>query len=257
MSVFDGYSRYYDLLYGDKDYGAEADFVAGLLSRFHPEAFDLLELGCGSGGHAAHLATRGFGVHGIDISSPMLERAEERRASLGDGIADRIVLEQGDVRSVRVGRTFAGVISLFHVMSYQATNDDLRAAFATAREHLEPGGVFLFDCWYGPAVLTDRPQVRVKRFRGSGLEVTRIAEPTMHPNECVVDVHYTVLIRDLESGETHELEETHRMRYLFQPEVQALARSADFEPVHASEWMGDGPLGEGSWSACFVLKAGS
>jgi hypothetical protein len=35
-AVFADYARYYDLLYRDKDYAAEAEYVAGLIRKFHP-----------------------------------------------------------------------------------------------------------------------------------------------------------------------------------------------------------------------------
>jgi len=37
-SVFADYARYYDLLYKDKDYEGEADYVDGLIRRFSPTA---------------------------------------------------------------------------------------------------------------------------------------------------------------------------------------------------------------------------
>ena len=61
-----------------------------------------------------------------------------------------------------------------------STNADLLAAFATAREHLNPGGVFIFDCWYGPAVLAERPSVRIKRMEDGA---TSITENTI-PSDC-------------------------------------------------------------------------
>ncbi len=71
-SVFDEYARYYDLLYRDKDYQAEADYVAGLIQRFNPKAQSILELGSGTGIHAALLAEKGFTVHGIERNAEML-----------------------------------------------------------------------------------------------------------------------------------------------------------------------------------------
>ena len=79
-------------------------------------------------------------------------------------------------------------------MSYQTENADLAAAFATAAEHLAPGGIFIFDCWYGPGVLTDPPTTRVRRLHGDGIEVTRIAEPVNHYDRNRVDVHYEVIV---------------------------------------------------------------
>ena len=72
MSVFDGYARYYDLLYRDKDYAAEARHVHDIIQRHSPGAHSILELGCGTGAHAIHLATMGYAIHGVDRSHEML-----------------------------------------------------------------------------------------------------------------------------------------------------------------------------------------
>ena len=58
--IFDAYARYYDLLYQDKDYVAEVDFVVDLLSRYGVKTRSLLELGCGTGCHAGYLGNKGF-----------------------------------------------------------------------------------------------------------------------------------------------------------------------------------------------------
>ena len=89
----------------------------------------------------------------------------------------QVAFSQGDIRAVRLGRTFDVVVALFHVTSYQTTNEDLAAATATAATHLEPGGAFLFDCWRGPAVLIQRPEVWVKRLDDDDISLTRVAEP--------------------------------------------------------------------------------
>ena len=50
--VFDAYARYYDLLYCDKDYAAEAGYVANHIRKLLPHTTHILELGCGTGAHA-------------------------------------------------------------------------------------------------------------------------------------------------------------------------------------------------------------
>jgi len=67
IPVFADYARYYDLLYRDKDYSAEAQYVAGLVRKFHPSARSILELGSGTGIHASLLAEKGFTVHGYRV----------------------------------------------------------------------------------------------------------------------------------------------------------------------------------------------
>lgn len=53
--------------------------------------------------------------------------------------------------------------SLFHVLRYQITNNDVLDMLSTVKLHLKPGGLFILEFWYGPAVLMDRPEKRVKR----------------------------------------------------------------------------------------------
>lgn len=255
MSVFGAYARYYDLLYAGKDYSAEAAYVDGLIQRLRPSSTTLLELGCGTALHAALLAAKSYEIAGVDRSDFMLASAEARRRALEPEIAARIQLLEGDIRSFRVERSFDVVVSLFHVMSYQTGNRDLRDAFATARAHLEPGGLFLFDCWYGPAVLTQRPERRTLRLENDELEVTRTAEPMLHPNENVVDVNYQIDVRDKVTGRDERLHETHRMRYLFLPEIEGLLEDCGFEMVRSEEWVTGNRPGLDTWSVCIIARA--
>jgi SAM-dependent methyltransferase len=260
MSVFGAYSRYYNLLYRDKDYGAEAEYIHRLVQKHKPGAKSLLDLGCGTGRHDLLLAGMGYSITGVDMSEEMLSMAKKGSGVQGFKGSDvtqpepkpQPVFLKGDVRTVRIGRKFDAVISLFHVMSYQVGNEDLASAFKTAREHLGTGGIFVFDCWYGPAVLTDRPARREKVLEDSEIHVTRIAEPVMHPNENVVDVKYHVLVKDKATGRVEVLDEVHRMRYLFAPEVRLMLGSAGFELEAMYDFLTENAPGFGSWGACFV-----
>lgn len=252
--VFDAYARYYDLLYRDKDYAGEAEYVAAHIGKQAPQARRILELGCGTGAHAEYLARMGYFVHGVDLSDGMLARAEARKATLPPGVAARLTFGHGDARTVRTGEKYDAVISLFHVMSYQATNADIEAVFETAATHLNTGGVFLFDFWYGPAVLMQRPEVRVKRLEDNEIKVVRIAEPVMHVNENQVDVNYTVFIDVQSTGEMKQVQETHKMRYLFLPELQTYAKSGDWAGHENFAWMKFQELSHEDWAGFSVAR---
>jgi SAM-dependent methyltransferase len=249
MTVFGDYARYYDLLYREKDYARESAYIDRLIRQHRPDAASILNLGCGSGKHDRELARLGFAVTGIDFSDEMLDSA--RSAAGGN---DMLKYAHGDVRSVRLEETFDVVVSLFHVMSYLVTNEDLAAAFATARHHLNPGGIFIFDCWYGPGVLTDRPVVRVKELEDEKIHVTRIASPVMHPSENCVDVNYQMLIRQKSDGVVGEIRESHRMRYLFVPEVDRMLAESGLDLCVSQEWLTAAPLALTSWNALFIAQ---
>jgi len=255
-AVFADYARYYDLLYQDKDYEAEADYVEELLKRFHPDAKTVLELGSGTGIHAHLLNKKGFTVHGIERSKEMLARSLIlTEANRHDSILPQLSFSQGDIRTVQLHDEFDAVIALFHVISYQTSNDDVAAAFKTARRHLKPGGIFIFDIWYGPAVLTQRPETRIKRMADKKIEVTRLAEPILRPNKNTVEVNYHIFIRDFNTGSITELKETHHMRYFFQPEIEWLAACHNLQIIMSGEWLTGKPISENTWGACFLLQA--
>jgi len=254
MSVFGPYSRYYDILYRDKDYAAETRFVARCLEEAGIGGKDILELGCGAGMHASLLAQSGFRVHGVDRSEGMLEMAQTRRAALADDIKRRLEFERADIRVFRRAERFDGVISLFHVMSYQTTSADLHAAFATAADHLGAGGVFAFDFWYGPAVVALRPESRVRRCEGEGLRITRYAEPSLVESDNRVDVEYTLLVEHTRTGRREEIRETHPMRYLFMAEIDSLLVSVGLRRVKAVEWLSDEPLSDTTWNGFVAAR---
>ncbi|MCP2731568.1 class I SAM-dependent DNA methyltransferase [Limnofasciculus baicalensis] len=254
MTVFANYANYYDLLYRDKDYKAEANFIDELIQNHDPDTKSILELGCGTAIHAAILAELGYEVYGVDLSAEMLEKAKQRVSTLNPKVAAKLKFSQGDIRNVRVDQKFDTVISLFHVFSYQTTNQDLQAAFATAKAHLNPGGLLIFDTWYGPAVLSQRPAVRVKRLEDEKIQVTRIADPVMYPNENLVDVNYQVFIRDKASGSVDEVQETHKMRYLFKQEIDLIAQEMGLECKASGEWLTNKEAGFDTWGVYFVFR---
>ena len=161
--------------------------------------------------------------------------------------------QQGDICTVQLGRTFDAVLSLFHVVSYQIGNV-VQALFDRAAEHLKPGGLFLFDVWYSPAVYAQHPAVRVKRLAAAGLEITRLAEPVLYPNENRVDVHYTIFAHDIATGTVQTLTEIHPMRHFSLPELDLLASAAGFDRQCAEAYLTGDPPGKNTWGICLVLR---
>lgn len=255
MTVFDSYSRYYDLFNDAKNYEAEAEYVHGLISRAAPSAKRLLDLGCGTGGHAFPFLRLGYDVQGIDLSLPMIERASLRRDGLPPDEIGRIDFSQGDIRDFRSQQDVDAVVSLFHVISYQTTTTDLGKAFQTARAHLKPGGIFVFDCWYGPGVLSDPPYKRTRDYRSDRFTATRTSIPTVFPNENRVRVRFDFMVRTHDDKIVDEFTEQHDMRYLFAPEVDALLSQSKFQVIELYHWMTEEVPDLNSWNAVFVARA--
>ena len=244
-SMFDSYSQYYDMIYSDKDYMAEIRYIEDLLGRYKISGNRLLELGSGTGKHGSLLAERGYDVTGI-------ERAPEMAAQAAS--ADRFVCQVDDICTVKLGCCFDAVLALFHVISYQVTNQSVRAVFDRASEHLLAGGLFIFDVWYTPAVYEQQPSVRIMRLERDGVKIIRIAEPDLHSNANRVDVHYTILVEDLINGKINTLTEVHPMRHFSIPELEFIAATAGFELVGAEGFLNGAKPSSNTWGVCLVLR---
>lgn len=254
MKTFDYYAHYYDLIYQDKNYSSEVKFITDFFPTFMASANSILELGSGTGIHAVLLAEAGYQVHGIDISKEMLNQAESRLALLPTELATKLKFSYGDVCTIALGQKFDVAIALFHVVNYQTTNQRLQDFFQTVRNHLKPEGILIFDFWYGVAVLSDRPSVRVKRLENDLVKIIRIAEPIMYPQQNLVEVNYQILITDKSNGHVRELNESHPMRYLFMPEIESLLNHVGMKIVKFGEWLSDRPAGFDTWGVYCVAK---
>ena len=253
-SAFARYAAYYDLLYRDKDYAVEAAYVARTIRAACPAARHILELGSGTGRHGRLLAGMGFDVHGIERSMEMVGIAHAACDDPSTGQPGSFACEAGDLCSARLGRTFDAVIALFHVLSYQATNDQLLAAFRVAAGHLAPGGVFLFDVWHGPAVLSQCPERRIKQVEDARYRVQRAALPELDAETGTVKVVYRFECEDLATGAIERFDEAHVMRYLFPTEVDLLARSCGLTIAGSEEFATGMPPSAATWGVAYVLR---
>lgn len=118
-------------------YGEAAIAAAALASGER-----VLDIGCGAGATSLALAARvgaGGYVLGLDISEPLIARAQER---LPPGAP--LAFELGDASSAQLPTAaFDLLFSRFGVMFF----DDSAAAFTHMRRALKPSGRLAFVCW--------------------------------------------------------------------------------------------------------------
>jgi SAM-dependent methyltransferase len=224
-----GYADAYDVLYQDKDYAGECKLIDRLLEAYgNGPVRTVLDLGCGTGSHVLALAQQGYEVVGVDRSVGMIESA--RRKAISQQINGKANFYQDDIRSVQLERAFDASIMMFAVLGYQLENRDVLAALRTARKHLQPGGLFIFDVWYGPAVLREGPSERIKVIPAERCQILRVASGELDIQRHLCKVSYRLWKIEGERlvGQT---EETHRMRYFFPLELDLFLESSGFIPV--------------------------
>ena len=248
------YAGAYDAMYYDKDYQAECDLVHGLFKQYGQGPIkSVLDLGCGTGNHVFPLVERGCELVGVDLSEGMLTRARAKAASLGH--ANKPTFHQGDVRTADVGRTFDACLMMFAVLGYQLENADVLAALKTARKHLKPGGLFVFDVWYGPAVLALRPAAKFRIIPATNGRMLRYSLGELDVAKQRSSVYFHLW--ELEGDKVvREAEETHWMRYFFPLELAYFLETAGLQLVRLGAFPDfDKDPSEQTWNITGVARA--
>ena len=243
------YASLYDAMYAAKDYARECDTMQQMFARYGHGVRTVLDLGCGTGNHALPLAERGFAVTGVDRSAGMLAIARAKADAAG---AD-VCFISGDVRYVDAQGPYDAALMMFAVLGYQHENADVRAAFSNTRRMLRPGGLFIFDAWYGPGVLAEPPVPRSRTIVGADGEFERAARAEMDTRRHLCTVTYTLTPSEDNCRPTHE---THVVRYFFPMELEMHLEACGFRLLHLGDFdrPDDEPNGR-AWNVLAVAQA--
>lgn len=255
MAVFNAlYADQYDALYTDKNYVAECDLIEAACRRNDVRPKSILDIGCGTGTHVIEFARRGYDCTGVDLSPAMLTIANNKAADLVN-VDHHPQWLNADAREFEAGRSFDVAVMMFAVISYLTRNEDVIQALKNIRRHLNVGGLFICDFWYGPAVLSVKPNERVRVLDTQNGKTIRAASTTLDTYRHTADVTFKLWSIEGKKylGETSE---THTMRYFFPQEFSLLLQQAGFELIALSQFPGlYEELSIESWNAFSIARA--
>ncbi len=244
MKNFNEYSKYYDLLYKDKNYSKEAEYVFNSISKHTSNFNNLLEIGMGTGIHAKELQANGLEITGIELSEEMTKRA----------LGNKLKCINANVVDFNLNCKFDACVALFHVVSYLTENTDLVEAFKNINRHLNIGGIFLFDVWNTCAVYNFKPENRVKKFLDEKVAITRIAQPEIDFSKNTVNVNYEIIVNDFQTNTFSSFSEIHKMRHFGFQEIDLLGKICGFEIITSEEWLTGNLASENTWGVCYIMK---
>jgi len=231
MSTFNReYSEIYDLLYETKDYQGEVHLIEEVIRKYKPDAKKIIDYGCGTGMHTKALALKGYEISGIDKNENMLAIAKQKlKEHENVHFYNTKERDQIDPGSVDV------CITLFDVISYMNTNEELRDFLTYVKSVLRSNGLFIFDFWYGPGVINLRPEKRWKELIAGNREILRLTEPVHDHENCIVSATHETMIIERERI-INRITETHKMRYFFKNEIHIFLNCHGFEVLNFGTW---------------------
>jgi SAM-dependent methyltransferase len=134
MVSYDIFGQFYDAVMGDRSESAK--HVTKLLRSSVPNAKKILELGCGTGS-ILKILQESYEVSGLDLSRKMLSLAREK--------VPPAKLSHQDMVRFKLDERFDAVLCLFDSINHVRRFSDWKKVFANVRQHLLPGGCFIFD----------------------------------------------------------------------------------------------------------------
>ncbi len=253
MSIFGKYAHFYDFIYKDKDYQSECKLIKSLFVKYRLPVKAILDLGCGTGNHAFILHKMGYSVTGIDRSSVMLQIAHQKLKKLK--IKSGLYFKKSDIKTLILKKKFDAAVMMFGVLSYQLGNGDVLRALSSTRKHLKKGSLFIFDVWYGPAVLHEKPGEKVKIVPTTNGQILRFAEGQLDILKHTCRVHYNAWQFSQKRVIGH-VEETHEMRYFFPKELELFLETCHFRLIDIKSFTNPNKKpDETSWNALGVAEA--
>jgi SAM-dependent methyltransferase len=134
------------------------------------------------------------------------------------------LLVAADVRRVALGRRFDVVSCFYDSLNYLLRKSDLLAAFRSARRHLAPGGVFIFDINTLEGMRQNWNHTVCVRGEG----YTAVWEYSYDEDENLGQGRFEGFIREADTTLYRHYDETHYERGYEADEVEALLKKAGF-----------------------------
>ncbi len=250
--VFQRYAEYYDLIYRDKDYEKECDFIEEIFKKHSSTPVrSIFEGGCGTGGHAIPLAKRGYEVVGVDASEVMLGKAREKAQRAGLAMDFR----RADLGSLDLHRKFDAALCMFAVVGYLTGNQEVEKLIRGVRGILKKDALFVFDVWNGLAVLRMLPEVRVKAMEDGERKLIRWVHPELDSFHHLCRDHYRLMVTE-KGRVVDEVAETHTVRFFFPQEISYYLERTGFEVVEICPFLSSGGgVDESVWNMTCIARA--
>jgi 2-polyprenyl-3-methyl-5-hydroxy-6-metoxy-1,4-benzoquinol methylase len=256
-NTFLKYAKFYDLLYSDKDYKAESQYIDSLINKFIKKPkneIKILDLACGTGKHAMEFCDLGYIVEGSDISKDMIDVATITAKEQNKKIK---FYNESFQTCNAIEKKYDVIVAMFGAIDYLVNVDELNMTFNNIHDLLASGGIFIFDFWNGNAVIKDYSKERKKEVELEENKVVRTSSTTLDlvTQRALVKFKFDLSSRD---QKIETFTEEHLIRYFFIQEMHDLLRINGYTVLHKCPFLEiDNELIGTEWNVTFVVQTSS
>lgn len=185
----------YDAVYAKKNYLSE---VVALRRHMKP-GMTVLDIGCGTGKHAALIKETNPQIIGVEPCRPMAEQALKRG----------IPLWCTTIQDLGTTRTFDIIIAMFDVLDYLVSDEDYDRALTNISNALKPGAMFFYEGWNADTMPSVYEKHRKLTFRYAGSTWKRTSDTATNKIFPGGDVLYSILYKYEDCFSHKKFEEIH------------------------------------------------
>jgi SAM-dependent methyltransferase len=143
--VYDIGAKYYDGAYENNPHLEDVPFYRDLAQHY---GGPVLEIACGTGRVLIEIARKGIEIWGVDFSKEQLAVLNAKLQNEPESVRSVVRLFKDDMRTFSLGQKFRLAMIPFRPMQHMYTVDDQVSALSTAKAHLRPDGLLVFDVFF-------------------------------------------------------------------------------------------------------------
>lgn len=141
MESYGDFAVLYDQLMYDVDYKEWFEYIEKILKKHKKNPKNILEMACGTGNLTEYFCKSDYNVTCFDLSEEMLTVAYSKLSEYNNVN----ILKQDMINLDLNNKKFDAIISACDSINYITRDDDLLKVFKNVYDHLENGGIFIFD----------------------------------------------------------------------------------------------------------------
>ena len=215
----------YDLFYPSVrglTYDQEASLFHQMIRRYQPNAKQILDIACGTGGHAAALSKH-YNIVGVDCDKASLKRARKRFSSAS--------FYEGDMMDFKLSDKFDVLLCLGSSIGFAQTLKCLHSILNNFRKHIASDGLLILEPWMSPEHW-ESGKMDVHTFKTTSLSITRMTHYGME--EGLSQLTHDYIIE--RHGTTERVKEQYKLGLFRYSDIEQALAGVGFQIVGVEEF---------------------
>lgn len=163
------WETFYEYMFDDESFELAQHQCMQFLANINHEVSDVLDLACGPGRHSLALAKLGYKVTGVDISSFLLNKAQQKT----DDLNLPIDLVKSDMLEFERENQFDLIINMFNSFGYLSSHKKNQKVLDLAFKNLKKTGTLVIDTIGKEALANTIQPVHLTEYEDNSLRIER------------------------------------------------------------------------------------